>query len=71
MCMWLYLVYPLPWNSVLLKLLITVCCKDEERGLFRSKKTSVSYLKLCVIDPTYLYIPTCLKSSEHEHKAEA
>lgn len=33
----IYLVYPLPWNSVLLKLLITVCCEDEEREPLRTK----------------------------------
>ena len=42
----IYLVYPLPWNSVLLKFLMTVCCKEEDIGLLRSLGY---YLKSCLI----------------------
>lgn len=41
--------YPLPWNSVLLKLLMTVCCTDKDGGRFRTT-AAVSYLELRAID---------------------
>lgn len=40
-----YLVYPLPWNSVLLKLLITVCCEHKER---QQRKTDILFNLICV-----------------------